>query len=132
MLFLDLDRFKTVNDTWGHDVGDALLEAFAAGLGHQTRQEDIVARLGGEEFVICTLGANATDANDAGRLAERVLEMTRGLVLPEVDRRHTVSVGIATWHADLSAAELLKRADEACYAAKRGGRDRAVRWSKPA
>ena len=124
VLFLDLDRFKIVNDTMGHHVGDALLISVARRLEHCLRAEDTVARLGGDEFAIIV--DSIRDAGDATRVAERVLQE---LVLPFTIENHNVqtntSVGIALSYTGNEAAEtLLKDADTAMYRAKTSGRGR--------
>lgn len=126
VLMLDLDHFKTVNDTWGHAAGDRVLADLAARLEDLVRDVDTVARYGGEEFAIVL---PETAAGGAGEVAQRVVEAVRrepftvtGVAEP---LRVTVSVGVAGYpdHAD-SAAELMRRADQALYAAKAAGRDR--------
>ncbi|WP_170848445.1 diguanylate cyclase [Devosia sp. YR412] len=124
VLALDLDRFKQVNDTLGHDAGDELLRQVGARITATLRATDTLVRFGGDEFAIIQIGINLH--SDAGRLAQRV-----------IDRLHTpfqlsgtpveigVSIGIAT-APDLAdnQADLVKLADEALYLAKSGGRNR--------
>ena len=117
---IDVDNFKTVNDTHGHLVGDAVLVALARQIRSEVRQTDLAARLGGEEFVI--LLAN-TDAAEAAVVVERI--RTRFANLPEA-RGTTFSAGIASVDQHLGAQALLAAADEALYRAKRGGKDRVV------
>ncbi|MDR7335390.1 GGDEF domain-containing protein [Roseateles asaccharophilus] len=121
LLMLDLDRFKAVNDTHGHGVGDAVLRAFAQRVQAQLRPSDVCARYGGEEFVVLLSGTKELLAVDAAdRLRRAVAD---GPLVPGV--AITVSVGLATWR-DEDAAALLARADAALYAAKRGGRNRVI------
>ena len=121
VLFLDLDRFKTVNDTLGHPVGDALLCAVTKRLQMAVRGTDTVARLGGDEFAIVLLGAEPSDASElAGRIIETVSE-------PFDIRGHQVvigaSVGIAVAPTDgKEPDQLLRNADMALYRAKSEGR----------
>lgn len=127
VILLDVDHFKSVNDTHGHDVGDAVLKAVAATLAKAVRSMDTAARYGGEEFLLIL---PETDVEGGMRLAERTrqaLEKLR-LKLPQGGSlKLTASFGVATWkpggHAE-SIEGLLKRADEALYAAKSGGRNR--------
>jgi diguanylate cyclase (GGDEF)-like protein/PAS domain S-box-containing protein len=120
VLLLDLDRFKDVNDTLGHDVGDLLLTEVGPRLQQPLRETDTVARLGGDEFAILLPGA--TDLATACRVAERIVDglrhpfQIRGLVL-EIG----VSIGVALYpeHGQ-TGPELLQHADVAMYAAKRG------------
>ena len=119
---LDLDRFKTVNDTLGHPIGDALLKAAAERLRRCVREGDTVARLGGDEFAVVQTGLS--DPSDATRLATRIVE---ALAKPFDLQGHQVvigaSVGVAISPNDGSdSAELLKKADMALYRAKADGR----------
>lgn len=128
VMTIDIDHFKRLNDTFGHDVGDTVLRDFAVRLGTNTRPSDFACRMGGEEFVVImprTTGDIACLA--AERLRRSVCAspfMIPGLSQPlEV----TVSIGVACSEAsDDSVDSLLKRADEALYEAKRGGRNRVI------
>ncbi len=135
VLFLDLDRFKTINDSLGHAVGDALLKEVAARIRRTLREEDMAARLGGDEFVIllCELGDDPEHAAEAGR---EVAEKLRGVLAEpyEVEGRrlHTSpSIGIALFPlGNEGASDLLKQADIAMYRAKEQGRN-AVHFYLP-
>jgi diguanylate cyclase (GGDEF)-like protein len=123
---LDLDHFKRINDTLGHAAGDRVLVALARLLGENVRERDVLARMGGEEFVIVLPEMSAERAVDVcSRLAERIRTQAWPGGAPE---RVTASIGIAasTPQAPLTPAELLQRADEALYEAKRTGRDRVL------
>jgi diguanylate cyclase (GGDEF)-like protein/PAS domain S-box-containing protein len=140
LLFIDLDNFKTLNDTQGHNIGDQLLVAVAGRLQHCLREEDSVARLGGDEFVvmICNLGINKTRAAIA---AEKVAEKThQTLCKPyelspsitdddlKIHYHCTASIGISLFRSDLgSRDEILKHADIAMYQSKAAGRN-AIRF----
>jgi len=117
----DLDYFKRINDEWGHEVGDRVLVRTAAVLLAQSRDIDVVARFGGEEFVVLLPGASTDDARS---FAERVrAALARpGEGLPTA----RASAGILAARAPLAVDDLLHGADSALYAAKRGGRDQAV------
>jgi diguanylate cyclase (GGDEF)-like protein/PAS domain S-box-containing protein len=123
LLYLDIDRFKQVNDTLGHAAGDALLRDFAGRLRDCVRQTDTVARLGGDEFVV--LLEDLKDEAAATRVAEKMLESAR---LPvQIDARPvavTTSIGIAFGAEGEDEQAWLKRADVALYRAKHAGRDR--------
>jgi len=124
VLFLDLDRFKVINDTLGHVAGDALLRLAAQRIATCLRKSDTGARLGGDEFAI--LLTNLADEVDAPRIAEKVLSALRE-PLPLKGREHviTASIGIATFPRDAASADdLIKRADAAMYSAKAAGRAR--------
>jgi two-component system, cell cycle response regulator len=126
-LIADIDKFKSINDGFGHDGGDDVLREFANLLRRQVRGADLVSRYGGEEFVVAMPD---TDAELAARVAERVraavaekaFELPNGRKIPV-----TVSVGVATLQGRSdSVASLAKRADTALYEAKAAGRNRVV------
>ena len=124
LMLLDVDHFKKVNDTYGHDGGDAVLRAIADALPAATRQTDVVARWGGEELVI---GLPHTNGLGARVAAERVRRAIAGLVVALPDGRSasvTASVGIACAVVGQSIDALISRADEAMYLAKSRGRNR--------
>jgi two-component system cell cycle response regulator len=139
VLITDIDHFKKVNDTWGHDVGDVVIKGLGEILRRAKRTTDAVARFGGEEFVIV---CEETDARGAMLLAERVREelgktvfhakpSEPGKEAPTV--QVTCSVGIATFgEAGSTWEELFKAADEALYVSKRTGRNKATAWAPPA
>ena len=123
LLVLDIDNFKIINDTHGHAAGDAVIKALAESIAARSRNTDILARFGGEEFALLL---NATNAAGAKVIATRVCEAVRGIVCQVKDVRipFTVSVGVATLAQDENEKSLLERADMAMYTAKRSGRDR--------
>lgn len=126
LLMLDIDRFKSVNDRFGHDVGDHALVKVAALCGEDRRLTDIVARVGGEEFAIL-LPETAADA--AVAVAERLcLRVAASPLLPSAEgMRVTVSIGAAAARPELAGvATLMKEADQALYEAKRRGRNRVA------
>ncbi|MFZ5585192.1 MAG: diguanylate cyclase [Thermodesulfobacteriota bacterium] len=125
LILLDADRFKDVNDRFGHPGGDAALAGLAERLRQTTRASDTLARIGGEEFaVILPRG----DRQQAGRLAERIRSSIERMEVMHRGRaiRLTASLGVATWRpeAPLSQDELVERADQALYQAKFAGRNR--------
>lgn len=124
LLTLDLDHFKSVNDTYGHDAGDVVLKKLASSLQNVTREHDIVARTGGEEFCIL---APFSDASQIRPFAERVCRMVEQMRvdLGVVILRPTVSIGVASTSEGIAAPkELLKLSDERLYQAKEQGRNR--------
>jgi diguanylate cyclase (GGDEF)-like protein len=123
LLVLDIDNFKIINDTHGHAAGDAVIKALAESIAARSRNTDILARFGGEEFALLL---NATNAAGAKVIAARVCEAVRAIVcqVKDVRIRFTVSVGVATLAPDEDEKSLLERADMAMYLAKRSGRDR--------
>jgi two-component system, cell cycle response regulator len=128
ILVLDIDKFKTINDTYGHDAGDEVLREFAARVKAHTRAIDVVARFGGEEIVVLV---PETAVDGARAVAERIRERVESAPF-EIHQRTraikvTVSIGVACRQTgDVSAADILKRADQALYRAKDEGRNRVV------
>ena len=124
VLFLDLDGFKAVNDTLGHSIGDNLLMAVAARLSQLAPEKAIVARIGGDEFVVALRGADALLATSVA--GEIITALMAPVVLDEREATVRVSVGIAYRGPGMSLRELLHKADQALYAAKRGGGGRTI------
>ena len=124
LLNLDLDHFKRINDTLGHDAGDLLLTNIASRLKECVRREDTVARLGGDEFAI--LLVNIESASIAGLIAEKVINLVRKpVVLPDQAVNMTVTIGISVFPDDAADANaLVKNSDMAMYNAKSSGRNR--------
>lgn len=123
VLFIDMDRFKTINDTFGHQVGDELLIEVAKRLNYSVRKSDIVARVGGDEFIVCLTGIR--DGLDATPLTHLILHM---LGQPYIMNNHEVhsspSIGISIYPEDTdNIDQLLKNADTAMYHAKELGRN---------
>ena len=119
LLFLDLDGFKAVNDRAGHHVGDSVLREVASRLKHGLRQSDLVARIGGDEFVVLLRGC--ADADKAGRISDALRARLTGVPFTGLDAGQLdASVGIACFPENGSTAEaLLAHADRAMYASKR-------------
>jgi diguanylate cyclase (GGDEF)-like protein len=130
VVLLDLDRFKEINDSFGHAAGDVMLRAVSRLLTSLARQGDTVARWGGEEFVVVL---PETDLAGAQRFAER---LRRTIEAHSVgDMRTSASCGVATMLAEDTVEELIGAADQALYQAKSNGRNRtesAVRGPRPA
>ena len=127
MMILDIDYFKRVNDTHGHDVGDLVLKGFAAQLQEIVRGADLLCRLGGEEFVVVM---PEVDASQAARIAERARRATesREFIVDGAagSVSITVSIGLAEWREKWDSAELYRRADRALYLSKSAGRNRVT------
>lgn len=122
ILFLDLDHFKKVNDTYGHAIGDDVLCQAARVVSAELRRDDVVARFGGEEFVIWLPAPGPGPAWQTGeRLRRAVAETVRA-----ADRPVTASIGLALADAGAPRETVIARADAALYAAKNGGRNRVV------
>ena len=125
MVFVDLDDFKAINDTHGHDVGDAVLVAVSKRLTHSARSEDVVVRFGGDEFILI---CRDVDVADAHTIAERaLLALSEPVVVEDLTIRMTASAGVVAATERPTSAELLEAADAAMYRAKRAGRGRVSR-----
>ena len=123
LMYMDLDRFKQINDLNGHLVGDELLKAFAARLSQAMRASDTIARLGGDEFTI--IMENLAKPEDAAAAAAKIVQMMRSpFILNGKAASITVSIGLAYYRgAALDPAALVKQADQLLYAAKEAGRN---------
>ena len=130
LLLVDVDHFKEFNDTHGHPIGDRALIGLVQTLREMTRANDLVARYGGEEFALILPGAPlkpafAKASHICKAQAERLYTLESGNKV-----KFTVSIGVAAWRADDTAATLLARADAALYSAKKRGRNRAVKAAR--
>ena len=128
LLMVDIDHFKAVNDTYGHDIGDLALKRVAEVLRDNVRDLDVAARIGGEEFAVLLPEASVREGALAG---ERVLRAVREerICGPDMWFGVTVSVGVSTMSGAPCMDDLLKKADMALYAAKECGRDRMLCFS---
>ncbi|GGB24088.1 hypothetical protein GCM10011505_01680 [Tistrella bauzanensis] len=132
LLFIDVDHFKAVNDGFGHAVGDLVLREIGSIIRSCISQDDVAARLGGEEFAVFLPGADAAHAN---QVSEKIRETVGrcGRAIPALEGSGiTVSIGIAALTPDRQFEEALLRADRSLYAAKERGRNRIVREDEPA
>jgi diguanylate cyclase (GGDEF)-like protein len=133
LLLVDIDKFKSVNDTYGHPMGDDVIRRLSGVLSEAVRDgTDLAARYGGEEFCVVL---EDTDARGAEVLADRVREAFKQEVFVHRDGsrpvsfRCSISIGVACWPEDARAqAELIDKADQALYQSKETGRDRVTRW----
>lgn len=127
----DIDKFKSVNDTYGHDVGDKVIAAFAAVISRSIRNFDEAFRMGGEEFLICL---KETDLNDGFAVIDRLRQTMEKTALPLPDGKSfsvTASFGIAQAHGDFTPDVLVKQADKALYQSKNNGRNQVTRYPQP-
>ncbi|WP_176442350.1 GGDEF domain-containing protein [Noviherbaspirillum humi] len=126
VFLLDIDHFKTINDTHGHAVGDAVLQRVASALGNEIRGTDCFGRYGGEEFILLFKSANGLHPE---RFAERLRQCVASLSFVSVEgpRKVTVSIGIAEFSPGESFSKTISRADQALYVAKASGRNRVIR-----
>jgi diguanylate cyclase (GGDEF)-like protein len=125
---LDIDHFKRVNDTYGHSVGDQVLQGLAALAKTSLRQVDILARYGGEEFVVLL---PETDIEEAVQTAERLRTEAADATIPTRvgNMSITISLGVVTLDDTCrTLEELLDRSDQAMYASKRTGRNKVSNW----
>lgn len=132
-LLMDIDHFKTINDTWGHGAGDDVLRKIGSLLNACKREGELLARFGGEEFIMCLFN---TDSESAYRAAERFRNLIKAHdfstpFYPEL--RVTISVGLAvyTQEAGVTIDDLIKAADQALYRSKTEGRDRVTVFEWP-
>lgn len=125
LIAFDIDNFKSINDRYGHAVGDAVLSRFAAILRSAVHEKDVVARIGGEEFVLFLAGA---DGESAYQIAERLRTVLESSQFNEIEATLcvTTSAGVAQYRPGEAVGELLVRADHLLYAAKRAGRNRVI------
>jgi len=125
LMMMDMDHFKTVNDTYGHDVGDLVLKQLADMIIKAARSTDLAARFGGEEFVILMPETDPQAALDASNRLRKIIESTPFKIgKGDETIQRTVSIGVASLHSEGDNGEdLLKRADEALYDAKHSGRN---------
>ena len=125
ILCLDLDRFKPINDTWGHHAGDLVLQTVAERIGDVVGELGVVARVGGDEFTILIF--DATDRQKVADLCDQIVSVvSRPISIDEMSVRVGTSIGVAVWtDKAISATELLREADQALYTAKNNGRGHA-------
>lgn len=131
LVMFDIDRFKTINDTHGHPVGDAVLREVARRLAAEARTVDRVARFGGEEFAMIVMESDSAAAMEVARRVCAAVEREPILAGETLPLNVTLSAGAAAMPADAKTAEqLVVAADRALYAAKAGGRNRALAFAE--
>lgn len=129
LAFIDIDRFKSINDTHGHHIGDIVLQGLAHLLQNHLRETDLLARFGGEEFVIVLPGVTGVDAR---KVMETMLQHTHAGPVAQYEGQAfhiTFSAGVCEWSEGMSVAEWIRRADDAMYSAKQSGRDRVLLYA---
>ncbi len=132
LLLIDLDHFKSVNDSYGHPVGDQVLQAVAAALKESSRDSDLVCRYGGEEFAVILPGTPvAMSYRVAERIRRRVAELTPGPAASGLSVSVSIGVSGCEGRRDLGSRQLIEEADCALYASKRNGRNRTEIFRPP-
>lgn len=134
LLLVDADHFKSINDRFGHLVGDKALLEIVAAISRSVRDVDVIGRIGGEEFAVFLTGADIEEANRIGERIRREVEAIRFMPAQEGPLSLTVSVGGAICWTGASVSELMRAADRRLYQAKNAGRNRVVldveqRWA---
>jgi diguanylate cyclase (GGDEF)-like protein len=130
LLMLDIDRFKPLNDTYGHHVGDKVLRRVAAVLTQDMREVDTVARYGGEEFVIILPDTTEDEAYSVAQRIRAAVESEPFVIEGKATEQITISIGLAVFGKDATTGkQLVQRADAALYVAKGQGRNKVVRYS---
>jgi diguanylate cyclase len=127
LLMADVDHFKQINDTHGHQTGDRVLHALATFLRDHTRADDTVARWGGEEFAVILPGASLRSAHGKAKDLVGDLAKTDWTIDQGKKLRFTISIGVTAWREADTPALVVERVDKALYAAKHGGRNQAVK-----
>ncbi len=128
ILFFDVDHFKKINDTYGHDVGDRVLKEVSKVISSTIRSGDTIARWGGEEMVASLLGADENDAKEKAELVRVNVSKMSFADLP--DLKVTLSIGVASIFDGATKDSLIKNADSALYKAKESGRNKVVVYSE--
>jgi diguanylate cyclase (GGDEF)-like protein len=126
VLYLDIDHFKNINDTHGHDVGDIVIKRFANYLKTSLRESDIIGRIGGEEFLVGLPGLSLENSQFVAEKLRQGIE-NEAIILGNGIKIHiTISIGLSLHHhrEEISTMEILKKADIALYKAKQSGRNR--------
>jgi len=128
---IDLDHFKSVNDTYGHQAGDLVLQSVAGILQSHVRPFDKVYRYGGEEFLVCLPNADMKQCARVLERLRRVIEASPVTISDETVLPVTASIGAAPMTKNRTAEQIIEKADKALYAAKEGGRNRVRVWRNP-
>jgi len=128
VLAVDIDHFKSINDNFGHDAGDLILQQTAEILSSHSRAGDYVFRMGGEEFLMILVDINNTNALKVAEKLRRKIGEERFNLTEGRKHRVSVSIGVATYSGHPDYQHLLRQADQAMYQAKQGGRDRVVSY----
>jgi diguanylate cyclase (GGDEF)-like protein len=125
ILYIDIDHFKNINDTHGHDIGDMVIKHFANYLKTTLRDSDIIGRIGGEEFLVGLSGLGVENGRIVAEKLRKGIE-NNIIVLDDKKIQITISIGMSLYHygEDINSMKILKQADIALYLAKNNGRNR--------
>ena len=127
LLYIDIDHFKRVNDTWGHPAGDIVLKELAREISGILRRQDTVARIGGEEYAVILPETEAKTAFAVGESLRLAIEQSRTRVSEKAEIKYTLSIGVATLTGEEDSLDaMMQRADAALYQAKKNGRNQVV------
>ena len=129
MVLVDINHFKHINDQFGHDVGDEVLKALSRAFEASVREQDVVSRWGGEEFLILLPNTNQPDAIEQAERLRQLLDSDT-MRINRYPHRVTASFGVSEYHAGQSVESMLKQADVALYQAKAQGRNRVQALSE--
>lgn len=129
ILFFDIDHFKKINDTYGHEIGDKILKFVSSIIESKVRSADFVGRWGGEEIVAAFLGAKENDAYSKAEEIRKAIK-SRVRIPGHPDFKVSVSIGVAELDGHPTLEDLIKHADKAMYHAKQTGRDKVVKYSE--
>ena len=127
---MDLDHFKKINDRYGHDVGDDVLKQVAFTLSKNVRDEDVVGRFGGEEFILVLQNKSIQQALDIAERCRKEIEITRIKVNDKEFIQISASFGITVGNHYQTKQQILKQADEALYLAKKSGRNQVKQFEE--
>ncbi|WP_313635464.1 GGDEF domain-containing protein, partial [Exiguobacterium sp.] len=130
LVLIDIDFFKHVNDTYGHDAGDDVLRQLGMTLASLTRPDDLVGRYGGEEFLIILPSTTAKEAQKIAELARMTVARNLFPTADVPDLQITISLGIAHSSGSHTSLEVLQQADKALYYSKESGRNRSTIYTK--
>jgi len=125
ILILDIDNFKSINDNYGHDIGDIVISSFASSIKSVIRENDYVFRMGGDEFLVLLLNSNI---DDSFNVAENIRKRISGVYLEKYPQTYTTSIGCSQLKYEYSAEQWIKTADQALYMAKSEGKNQVVSY----
>ena len=130
IILSDIDDFKHVNDTYGHQAGDIVLKEVANVMRTVSRKLDVVARYGGEEFIIMLIGTGEDGAKELGEKIRAAFE-AKQFKFGDKTYKTTISLGVAEFKTEKTKEELIEKADQALYTSKREGKNRVTIWKNP-